>query len=1393
MIADLVGLLAGLDEPPTAQEVAEALWLAPYLPEDASARGAAAEAPSGAGGEPARAEGGRAGREGADAAPPGDPRDPTGTVHLPGTAGDGGGPVGTAVHARLSGVAALPGPLRTARALRPLRRTVPSRHRRVLDEEATARAAAATGRWLPRLRPERERWLDLVVVCDESLSMLTWAQTVREFTELLRRLGAFRDVRVWRFDGDRPGPGGPELRTAAGERRGPPERLLDATGRRLVMVVSDCVGRAWGTPGMDRLLALWSRRNTVVVVQPLPERLWSWCAAGFTEVELRADTDTRRGRPHAPARADVREQGPDHVPVVELSPDWLSGWARVAGASAAARAPGVGLLPAAARPEPASERGEDPAESPTDRLRRFRASVSPTAFALARYLSAAPLSLPVMRLVQRVMLPGAAPAHIAEILLAGLVRPITVGRAGGGPGGGELYYDFVPGVRSLLLASLNRRDTRRIFDQTSEFLEPRTGQAFDFPVTLAAPGDGGVDLGRYFAAVRHEALRAMAVGPTPGREAPAPSEPVPAGRDAPRAAPGRSPAVAVTAQAEPEGANMVHPTSEPARADRPPEVWGEDIPPRHADFTGRDALLLTLRNRLSRQATAVLPHTLHGMGGVGKTQLAVEYVYRFRNDYDLVWWIYAEHADQIRSSFMELAQVLGLPAEDTDRTIQQVLDILNRGDRFPRWLLVFDNAGSPDTLRRFLSNPTGHVLVTSRNRSWRGVTQLLEVDVFERDESVRLLRRVIGDISADDASQVAEQLGDLPLAVEQAAAWLRQTSMPIEDYLELLDERISAVLEEEPESYPRSVRATWDISFNGLEEDDRAAAALLRLCSFFGPEPIAFQLLKMGRLVPDTPEPLAQVFRDALSLSRAIRKIGLYSLAQTDPIDNSVQIHRLVQAIIRDRLPEDERERYAGLATRLMAAANPSEPDNQEHWPRLAEISRHARATNIIDSDDYEVRTVVLDLIRYRYRLADYEGSYELGDLAIRTWRERYGPDDEQTLVACRHVGITLRELKRNEEARRLNEDTLERMVRVFGEDHDHTLLLRNSYGADLRFLNRYDDALKLDEENLAKHRQIFGPNSLWTLRVMNNLALDYRLQGDSRRARDLDRRALQISEQILGPRNRDTLFTMTQLARDLRGTGEYTEALRLLEAAIPAYEALLGKQHREVIEAHLGYAITLRRFGRMTEAQAEAQLCLDLLQRETGTDHSLTISAMWTLADALRLQGDIDGAERLAELAVATALSRFGEEHLWTTIYRSNHSILVTERGQHQRSLEINTRVYEHLNALRGADHPYTLCIMANLASDHHYLGDHATALRMSRETVERSVRVRGEEHPLTRLCYLNYAIDLREAGRPDEADAISGRALEGFKKVVRDDHPEIRKILTGERLQFDIEPPIL
>ena len=376
-----------------------------------------------------------------------------------------------------------------------------------------------------------------------------------------------------------------------------------------------------------------------------------------------------------------------------------------------------------------------------------------------------------------------------------------------------------------------------------------------------------------------------------------------------------------------------------------PRVWG-GVPLCNPDFVGRGPVLEQLRAQLteSRETVTAVPVALHGMSGVGKTQVAIEYVHRYADEYELVWWIDARCEAAITASLTTLAQRLRLDADHPDA----VLELLATGLPDWRWILVFDGADTLADIRPLLPSGRGHTIVTSRNAEWGGCARTIEVGVFSREESTELLRRrTRGGLTDGDAQLLATALGDLPLAVEQAASWRVGTAMPATDYVELLETSTAKLLETGATGgYELPVAAAWDVSLDWLARDHPVASQLFQLCAFFGPEPI-----DPGWLKPHDMDRI--VFGTAVSVLRR------HSLAWFDD-RHRLRVHRLVQTVVRARLTEERRAELRHDVHLALARADRDGPEVRSGRARPSpydELLPHALATRAHECDDERVAT----------------------------------------------------------------------------------------------------------------------------------------------------------------------------------------------------------------------------------------------------------------------------------------------------------------------------------------------------------------------------------------------------------------------------------------------------
>ncbi|RJL32498.1 FxSxx-COOH system tetratricopeptide repeat protein [Bailinhaonella thermotolerans] len=821
-----------------------------------------------------------------------------------------------------------------------------------------------------------------------------------------------------------------------------------------------------------------------------------------------------------------------------------------------------------------------------------------------------------------------------------------------------------------------------------------------------------------------------------------------------------------------------------------------NLPTRNASFTGRGEILERLRDQLvgGSQAVVTQPQALHGLGGVGKTQLAIEYAHRFMTDYDVVWWIAAEQPELLNVAMAELAKRLDIRIGDNvAENAQAAREALRIGEPYSRWLLIFDNSDNPEDLKRFLPGGTGHVLITSRSQTWVEVAAPLEVDVFTREESLEHLRRRVPALSDEDANRVAEELGDLPLAIEQAGAWLQETGMPVEEYVAKLTEQPAKTLElgDAPPAYQTHVAATWNVSFQRLRERSPAAVRLLQLLAFFAPEPVSLSMLYGDETVRCL-VPYDETVREKIMIGRLVKELSRLALAKVDQRDNSVQVHRLVQAVLRDQMNEEELESTKHEVHRILVGARPREgdTDDPETWPRYDEIWPHLTPSEAERCDEEETRQLLIDRVRYLWRRGELDRALRLGRRLEDLWTTKLGDFDQQTLYLRFEMGNVLLFKGRYQEAVDLFQAVLDDQRRVLPERHHHPLVTAGGLAAGLRALGRLEESLRMEEETYARTRDLFLEDHPRTLMVANNLAVALRHMGDFNAARRLDQETLDMRRAVLRPDHSFTLVSEMNLARDMREAGEYAASVELLRGTVASYQRILGPQFPETLRAVRSLGVSLRKAGVLTEARHLMESTYERYVQRYGERAPDSVACKLNLSCDLSAAGDKAGAIKLGREVLQWYTDTLGPDNPYSLIAANNLVTFLMGAGDLASARELGEDTLRQFRRELGEEHPFTLACSVNVANVLGELREHAAAEKMERATLQRMRETQGAAHPNTLICEANLAITLREARRTDEARELREPVLVQLRRLLGETHPVVISVLDWRRVDIDLEP---
>ncbi|MFB9202761.1 FxSxx-COOH system tetratricopeptide repeat protein [Nonomuraea spiralis] len=829
-----------------------------------------------------------------------------------------------------------------------------------------------------------------------------------------------------------------------------------------------------------------------------------------------------------------------------------------------------------------------------------------------------------------------------------------------------------------------------------------------------------------------------------------------------------------------------------------PPIWGKKIPGRNKHFTGRESLLEELRESLTtttKAAVVPLPQALQGLGGVGKTQLAVEYTWKYRGFYDLVWWVPADQPMLVPSTLAALTNELKLPSAGSagiEEAAASVRDALQRGDPIDRWLLVFDNADEPEEIKDFIpQGGPGHVLITSRNSRWSGVADTVPVDVFSTAESVAFLRkRLERNVAQQEAERLAGELGDLPLALEQAAALQVMTGMSTDEYVELLTRQTRALLGMgKSTEYPHSMTAAWQLSVHEIENRLPEAAEVLRCLAFFGPDPIPRVVFRRGN--KSGAQRMGPILANPLVLNQAFAELNRFALVKIEQDAGTVQVHRLVQALLRDSLKEPERDEIRREVHLLLAGGAPADPESTSSWDDFANLLPHVRPSGLVLSTDDAVQRFGIDVVRYLYRVANYTSAKTLAEEFLAQWSESSGPGSANVLRLRRHLGNVLWQMGAYNDSRELNERTLDLMRETFGPDHEETLRMSLTYGANLRAQGMFREAYQQDEASLEAHERVFGPLDPATLRAINNLALDHALLSQYDTALELQQLAfIEMSSARQGVSTWDEQMAWNGLARVARLVGDHARARDVGEEAYAHGIRELEIEHPLTLMTARDLAIARRRVGDLEGALELIRETHDRLLKLYGYESPETMAAAVALSNALR-QADLpEEAMELARKALPRYQHAFGDQHPFTYGCMINLALLHRLRGDARKASELDSAARAGLMDRLGPTHLYTCSSTINLASDHAALGDPVAARELDEQVLEQIRSFYGPDNLLSLAGAINLSIDMRATGDESEGKALYDRTMAGYERLLPPNHPERVVAARGERFNWDFDP---
>ncbi len=823
---------------------------------------------------------------------------------------------------------------------------------------------------------------------------------------------------------------------------------------------------------------------------------------------------------------------------------------------------------------------------------------------------------------------------------------------------------------------------------------------------------------------------------------------------------------------------------------------------RNSFFTNREEILKHLHDALREgKATGFSqPLALSGLGGIGKTQIALEYAYRYRDEYYFILWAKADSYGSLVSDFVLMARVLRLP----ERNLQDYDQVVGAVKRWlqgnAHWLLILDNVDDLATASDFIPEGSkGDVLLTTHAHAMGTIAQCIIVDKMKPEDGAQLLLNRIEPVAQGKAldmlsegnraaaEKISREMDGIPLALDQAGAYIEKMRCNLADYLKSYSDskRRTELLKERgtpTSTHLDSVTATWLLSFDNVSKANPAAADLLRLCALLAPEAIPEEIITHGTeyLGPH----LGPVAAKPFELDRAIEELRKFSLISRNADKNTLSMHSLVQEVLKSLMKDDEERRL--WAERAVRAVNQIFPDEEfSVWEQCERYSAQAKAcADLIKAWQMqfpEAARLLHEAGSFLFERAQYEQAKALYEQTLAIREHIFGPDDLHVAASYNDLAWYYRTVGEYGQAEELFKHALAIRENQLGSDDPQVAQTLN----DLAWLyynrGRYSEAGPLYKRALEIREKVLGLNNPDVATSLNNLAWLYYTQGSYAEAEPLFQRALKIREEMLPPTHPNLATSMDNLARLYRTQGKYEQAEEFYQRALDIRRQALGPEHPDVALSLSGLALLYYSQGRYEEAEGLYQQTLAMQMKALGAKHPHIARTLNNLGRLYRAQGRYQQAEESHLQALAIRERMLGPEHPDVAQTLNNLARLYSSQGKYREAERLYLRALRIRKKALGPEHPDVAQTLNNLGRLYRIQGRYDEAEQMHHDALAIRRKTLGSEH-LDVAQTLNNLVKLyRIQGRYAQAERLSKQAYALWEKTLGSWHPYLALILNN------------
>ena len=785
---------------------------------------------------------------------------------------------------------------------------------------------------------------------------------------------------------------------------------------------------------------------------------------------------------------------------------------------------------------------------------------------------------------------------------------------------------------------------------------------------------------------------------------------------------------------------------------------------RNAFFTGREQTLQML-HQLLYQPEAAAPlqsYALSGLGGIGKTQTALEYVYQYFQYYSAVFWIGAETAESMIAGFMSIAIVLNF-SERQQYDQGQIVDVViawlnNHSD----WLLIVDNVENLEIVKSLLPTARqGSLLFTTRLHSLGTLAHLIELENMSADEGKRLLLRRAGSVDLQLAlqrltpqdecaiSEIAIALDGLPLALDQAGAYIQKTHCSWSDFLHLFHSSPIQMLNERDASvsHPLSVVRTFTLSFEQLQQSYPAAAELLTLCCFLAPEEIPEPLITAPlahlslRLQAEVSNPF--------QFNALLQELLAYSLISRSAQAKTITVHRLIQVVLKQRIPQALQREWNEGVIRMVNQSFALDQDgvNVEQWSWCEQVLPHAF-------------------------------------LAVSQQEKEQTPSPERCSLLTK-MATYLFQRARYREA----EQFYQQALFALGQEHPERARVLTGLANTYQQLGHHQVSVRFYHQAIALIEERLGPNHLEIALPLQGLAFLTFEMANYREAEVLYRRTLHLREQALPPEHPDIATSLNDLAVLCDNQGKYTEAEPLHQRALSLREQAFGPDYLDVSESLNNLAVLYYRQAKYPEAEAYYKRALQIDEQKLGADHPQVGVLLNNLALLYRKQGRYEEAEPLSQRALRIRTQAFGPDHPYTAFFLDHLAALYREQGRYEEAEVSSLQVLRIYEQNVKPDHPVIAKPLSNLALLYCEQGRYQEGEVLARQAL--AIREQGlePEHPDIASSLHDLAELYVKQSKYKEAELLYQRALLIRTRVLGPEHPDTASLRARLGTHYDTD----